>query len=316
MLPVLEVAVDHLNLRSAPVVSAGNVLAVLNRGDRVDSLDGSSGAWCKVAICANGVQSQSGYACSQYLKPAASVTPAAAAALGWVPPPLAPGVAKLLPVNITGLADSRRDSIQARHAALSETQAPRRDAGASPSANVRHLGKIIDFLNVPQSVRYKRTPAATFCNVYAYDYCYLAGVYLPRVWWSSRALGAVLAARPPPPAWGTTVSEMTANALYDWLTDWGPELGWSRCSDLSDLQAAANGGGVGVICAKRVEPNLPGHITVVAPETDLHRATRTSGSITVPLQSQAGASNYTYFTDPWWQRLASRFRGIGFWRHS
>jgi hypothetical protein len=138
----------------------------------------------------------------------------------------------------------------------------------------------------------------------------------PRVWWSSRALGAVLAARPPSPAWGTTVTEMTANGLYDWLTDWGPELGWSRCSNLPQLQGAANGGGVGVICAKRLQPGLPGHIPVVAPEADVHRAPRVMGTIVVPLQTQAGATNYAYFTDPSWQRPARRFRGSGFWYHS
>jgi hypothetical protein len=34
---------------------------------------------------------------------------------------------------------------------------------------------------VESSARYARTPTQTYCNVYVADYCYLAGVYLPRV---------------------------------------------------------------------------------------------------------------------------------------
>jgi hypothetical protein len=44
--------------------------------------------------------------------------------------------------------------------------------------------------------RYKPIPNATFCNIYAHDYCHLAGVYLPRVWWSAAAIEKLARAKP------------------------------------------------------------------------------------------------------------------------
>lgn len=82
---------------------------------------------------------------------------------------------------------------------------------------------------------------------------------------------------------------------------------------LDELQAAANGGGVGLICAQRRDLAWPGHICAVVPETAEHRAQRRDEVVSSPLQSQAGASNAHYRTAVWWSR--DYFREVGTWVH-
>lgn len=86
--------------------------------------------------------------------------------------------------------------------------------------------------------------------------------------------------------------------------------------DVDELQLAANKGDVCVICARRVNLNESGHITVVLPEKDGHTALRTpqTNKVRIPLQSQAGRYNRMYFNDQkWW--MNSHYQSFGFWRH-
>ncbi len=105
------------------------------------------------------------------------------------------------------------------------------------------------------------------------------------------------------------------NSLYNWLVESSAAFGWARTFNIDDVQANANAGAVCLICAQRTDLNRSGHITAVVPETELHQAKRDNGRVTVPLESQAGASNYNYVTKliPWW--TAAQFRRFGFWVH-
>jgi hypothetical protein len=58
--------------------------------------------------------------------------------------------------------------------------------GATPDELRASLGEVIDYIatDKPAHKRYQPRDGLTFCNIYAHDYCFLAGVYLPRVWWT------------------------------------------------------------------------------------------------------------------------------------
>jgi hypothetical protein len=206
----------------------------------------------------------------------------------------------------------RRDSVSARAYLLNEPGAPRRTA-ADPAV----LAEIVRFLDVENSARYQPTDSATFCNVYAHDYCALAGVYLPRVWWLPTALAALAAGHNVAPRYGDTVAEWNANALLDWLRDFGPQFGWSMVATVDELQAAANGGQVAVICAKRRKVSASGHIACVVPEQAPPLvARRDPNGIRLPLQSQAGRQNFCFSCGHgrWWE--GEQFAAHGFWIHA
>lgn len=64
-------------------------------------------------------------------------------------------------------------------------------SAAGAAAKCADLRAIGDWLAVEESKRYLSGEGKTYCNVYAADYCYLAGVYLPRVWCNPKALAAI-----------------------------------------------------------------------------------------------------------------------------
>jgi len=293
------VSATSLNLRSEPKVLVSNRIAVLPHGHLVDKLADGPAGWWKVRTRLNGT-TVDGFASSQHL---AARTTAVAPATGIRPVHLAEHRA-----NVT------RDTIAGRAFPLGEADAPRRDSTA-PATRVQQLHAIVKYLDVERSVRYLRTPESTYCNIYACDYCYLAGVYLPRVWWTPRALTQLGAGAALAPKYGDTVRELNANALYEWLEDFGAEFGWHRTTELDDVQAAANAGGIGIICAQRKDLNRSGHICVVVPERPPSTARRAEGRVHLPLQSQAGASNFCYScgTTRWW--TGNQFRNFGFWVH-
>jgi len=207
---------------------------------------------------------------------------------------------------------AKRSLTTGRAFALAELDQPTRTVGTA-----EELTGIVRYLNVEVSARYARTPVTTFCNIYACDYCYLAGVYLPRVWWTERALKEIAAGRALPVKYAETVAELNANSLYAWLRDFGPSFGWIRATSLEQLQAAANAGQVSVICAQRKQLDKPGHIAAVVPEAaPLFVAERNGTQIRLPLQSQAGARNFCFSCVPgkWWE--GAQFQAYGFWIHS
>jgi hypothetical protein len=205
---------------------------------------------------------------------------------------------------------------------LNEPALPVRPRGSRDAAM---LQAIINWLEVDQrdtagnylNLRWSPTGTAgqpgreTYCNIYAYDYAYLAGVDLPRLWWTGAGKAAFLAGSVPihtdargfaftkltTQAYGTWLHELNANALLTWFQTDGPAHGWSPAASADQAQLAANGGQVVVWCGARKVASQPGHITVIVPETSVMKATRdAAGKVLIPLQSQAGAKNFRYHT--------------------
>ena len=292
-----------LNLRSQAKVSPANRLAVLPHGHIVDLVTGATGdAWWRISTVLDGVV-LTGFAASQFL------TPVAAAA----PLPTASGIT---PVHLSENSPSAKRSLTTGRAfPLGEAGRPQRSSG-TPAQRTAEQIAIVRYLDVETSPRYQPGAGSTYCNIYACDYCYLNKVYLPRVWWTSRAIASLSAGVPVAARYADTVNELNANALYDWLRDFGTSFGWTRVSTVDELQQAADQGGVGIICAQRVDLNRSGHIVAVVPEsTPPLLAQRAGGVVSLPLQSQAGARNFCFScgTGKWW--AGSQFRAFGFWTH-
>lgn len=298
----LIVTATSLNLRSEPRVRPGNRVALLAQGQRVTAVGSATDpAWIMVNAEIDG-QTVTGYASRQYL-----------AAPGSEPAPN--GASGLEPVHMRrDDPGARRDRAGKRAFPLAEPGAPKRVQSETPAQRRQSLSQIVDWLDVERSARYAPAGGRTYCNIYAHDYCYLADTYLPRVWWTPRAASDLLQGRVVAPQYDRTIHELNANSLFEWLRQYGDRFGWRRVFDPTELQDCANGGGVGVICAQRVELNQPGHIAVVVPEAGAHAAIRTGDTVTAPLQSQAGSTNRKYQTTTWWNHL--RFRQFGWWVHA
>ena len=208
---------------------------------------------------------------------------------------------------------------------LSEAGAPTRDPAADPAAKAEALRRIALWLRPKAHRRYQRAEPGgrTRCNIYAYDYVTLAGAYLPRVWWDAGALNEINANRTPEVIYRANqknVREMTANDLMRWFRAHSSRYGWREVTDVRALQEHANAGGIGIIVANNRTERLSGHITAVVPENSTDEdgvawsAKRDAGPF-LPLQSQAGADNFTFGCGDaeWWKY---RFmEGHGFFVH-
>lgn len=167
--------------------------------------------------------------------------------------------------------------------------------------------QIIGFLDVEKSPRYKRQGSKTYCNIYAYDFCCYTTAYLPRVYWTDAAFGDILAGKEVAIEYGRTVSELSANKLYDFLVGKGKEYhNWEEVANGAELQHLANEGHVCIISAKRKDLATSGHITVVPPETEQFQMENS-----IPIQSQAGATNFKYKKRQSWY-LGSQYSHYGF----
>ncbi|MDM0013261.1 hypothetical protein QTH87_12530 [Variovorax sp. J22P168] len=310
-----------LRLRSAPAISTppqANVVANLPGGHRVRAVTGKPvKGFLEVETELLGALLH-GFASLKFLAPAPAVprrvalargARAAAAAAPFVPPPAALA-------SRPGNPTRRRDPANAR--SLDEPKQPGR-SGQSAEALRAELGAIVDWLAVdnPAFARYQPRAGLTFCNIYSHDYCHLAGVYLPRVWWTSPSLVAMSHGASLSPLIGDTVVEMRANDLFRWLRDYGQAFGWRQTGTLTKLQQAANQGGIGLIVARRREDGRSGHIVAVVPETETAAARRdAAGEVPAPLQSQAGARNFARGTGKanWWN--GEEFAESAFWIHA
>lgn len=292
------VTASLLNLRSSPALAEGNVLTVLKHQEIVDVMDTSNPSFYKVS-CLKRNPVITGYASVSYLKPADNL--------------VLDNIKYLEPVNLNPNASSRRDNHGAWQYPLSELDMPKIDQQASVNERINAMHSIVRYLQVDQSARYKRD-VHTYCNIYAYDYCYLTGAFLPRVWWTSKSLIALKAGGTVNPVYNVTVREINANSLFSWLEDWGYDYHWTRTYDLDELQTMVNEGKIGVICAANINPEVSGHICCVIPEKEGYNATRSSGRVVCPLLSQAGGMNFQYYNNNnWWVKSSSRFREYGFW---
>ena len=168
----------------------------------------------------------------------------------------------------------------------------------------KSLHRLIRKLDVTHSARYQRTPEDTYCNVYSFDYCFHANVYLPTVWWTDESIEKLERGEDLTPVFNDTVVPCYSNALHDWFLKWGECYGWKRMHSFTEIQQLVNTeGGVGIICAQRKTLGLSGHIVPIVPETGSKKAFRIKDEVIYPLQSQAGKHNYTYFSQKrrdWW----------------
>jgi hypothetical protein len=289
----------QLNLRSG--VAPAPVLAVLPANAVVEKLGAvaSDPNWWQVRATLSGANVV-GFAHSAYLTAHAGAKPA----------PIT--VVKLPQCHLNASGHKRTDSTG--HAfPLDETGMPTRTAKTAAETLT-----IINWLEPDKTshARYQAGGGKTFCNIYAYDFCQRMGAFLPRVWWTSKAIVSFAKGIPVPVAYASTVSELNANALHNWFEDFGPDFGWTRVFDADALQAAANAGQVAIIVARRVDLNRSGHILAVVPETATLKAALKAGKVVRPVQSQAGSVNFTakVTATQWW--LDTKFRSFGFWIHA
>jgi len=291
-----------LNLRSEPRVSPDTRLSVLTQGHIVAkiSVATTNEKWWLVATSFRGNELK-GFVAHRFLAPVSEV----------IEPP---GQNKIVPVHMQeNRPEITRNRDGGRAFPLGEPNRPIRQE-ITTSEKAAELTKIIEWLAVKKNKRYKRKPSATYCNIYAYDYCYLAGVYLPRVWWKSSAIAKLAVGKVVIPKYGVTILELNANSLHDWLDEFGEKFGWESIFNLTEIQTSANAGEVVVICAQRRNLNYSGHICLVVPETENHNAEWKNGKVVKLLQSQAGSKNFRYTTlDRWW--ASSKYRNFGFWKH-
>jgi hypothetical protein len=201
---------------------------------------------------------------------------------------------------------------------LNEADQPHRTA-TTPEGLRRELAAIIDYLAVDKAshARYQPRPGVTFCNIYAHDYCHLAGAFLPRVWWTPDAIERLARGETVEPRLGSTIDEQRANDLFRWLRAFGPRFGWRQTGTLTTLQAEVDLGALGLIVARRKIDGKSGHIVMIVPETHDEQARRDgSGDVIAPLQSQAGAKNFRYSTSTlnWWK--SEQFADSAFWLHA
>ncbi len=195
---------------------------------------------------------------------------------------------------------------------------PTRNGSTSASA---FLTQIVDWIDVGNTnhkrylgPNYKGKPA-TWCNIFANDYAYLAGVYLPHFFWRKLPSSPAEAATQKDTKY---LTELDANSLYEWFGKYGAIFGWQEITppgnDYTAVQNTANQGNVVFVSIKR--PAIAGHIAAIVPETSSQKALRnSSGQVTNPLLSQAGShtKNKTYSTAKWWVPKGGQFR---IWAHA
>ncbi|KFF15051.1 hypothetical protein [Flavobacterium hydatis] len=210
---------------------------------------------------------------------------------------------KIIKADLLPNPESRLDSMEMKETPLYDSSIPYRNL-TNAATKKESIAQLIDKLDVEKNTRYQRTVEDTYCNVYSYDYCYFSKVYLPTVWWTDEALEKILDGQEVEAIFEETVERIYSSAIHDWFLQWGASFGWERMFTAEEIQNKVNtNGGIGMICAKRREKGLSGHIVPVVPETDLHKAYRENDVVVYPLQSQAGKLNYNYFSEvrkDWW----------------
>jgi hypothetical protein len=294
-----------LRLRSAPKPGrplTRNVVGELPDGHPVRAVSGTErSGFVEVETSLNGAHLR-GFAAVKHLAAAPTVTEIPLAVPAAMPPTT--GLVAVIMPRKAGTVTKRTAAATAH--SLNEPNQPGPRRGATAADLRTELAEIIDHLAVDKAShkRYQPTQNATFCNIYAHDYCHLAGVYLPRVWWTPKAIEKLTAGQTVQPLIGDTIQEMRANDLFRWLRDFGLRFGWRQTGTLDKLQQAANAGGIGVIVARRKIEGRSGHIVIIPPETEQHQAKRNAqGLVVKPLQSQAGSTNFRYDLGKpdWWK---------------
>ncbi len=306
-----------LDLRSEPKISTpptANLIGSLPAGHAVQAVTGKVvKGFLEVRTSLAGAHLQ-GFAPSKSLEAAPTATEVLVTTPATTPP--TSGIVAVYMPRKSGVITRR--TAAAGPYSLNEPNQPTR-SGTTADELRAELATIINWLAVdnPAYKRYQPTNKSTFCNVYAHDYCFLAGIYLPRVWWTPRAIEDLAQGQTVEPLYDSTIEEERANDLFRWLRDFGDRFGWRQTGTLSKLQQEVNQGALGLIVARRKQDGLSGHIVAIVPETNDQRARRNAnGEVIAPLQSQAGSVNFRYGTGRlnWWK--GDQFADSGFWLHS
>ena len=313
-----RVSASALNLRSRPKVASTTRIGTLAQGTEVLKIaDAEVAGWVKVRVVHLG-RVVEGFVAGRHLE-AVAVPAHGALARGVQARAAATTPAVTIPA--VHLDEDRREiqrGLEGRRAhPLGEKGRPQ-VRGRRPGTRARQLVEIVEYLDCenPDHQRYQRQGRVTFSNVYVYDYCYLAGSYLPRVWWTAESVRQIAGGARVAPEYGTSVRELTTNDLYDWLADHGADHGWESTTHLDVLQAAANIGETCLIVAQRRARDFPGRIAAVVPEHGDQRAVRDRrDEVLRPLQSLAWHTNHRFTNrrSAWWQN--PRYDAFSFWRH-
>ena len=316
----VKVASDPLNLRGEAKVPRdnprSNIKATLPNGHLVSWLSGkNTDDWMEVETNLMGAYFK-GFAASKFLQLVKDNTVVIPVATPATTNPANGIIAVHMPRSAGSIT---KRAATANAFSLNEPGQPVRGMLADPAALKQSLLSIVNWLDVEKisHKRYQPAKGSTFCNIYAHDYCHLAGVYLPRVWWTQSAIAKLARNENVAPLLGNTIEEIRANNLLRWLKDFGEIFGWRQTGDITKLQNAANVGGVALIIARRIAEGRSGHVTMVIPENNLASAKRdANGTVTAPLQSQAGAGNFKMSTGKpgWW--LGAQFAEHSFWIHA
>lgn len=317
--PVAGFAASHrvsppkLNLRRTPEVSPTNLIASLAQGTPVEALaNAQAQGWVEVRVRLNGVLRQ-GFVSAQFLEPlprarGRAFVPSEAALVSVAVPP-------------AYLPRERRDVTRAHAGArafpLGEAGRPKLTA-KTPEARAKQLLDMIAWLDCEDAhhLRYRARSGAGDALTYAADYAYLAGVYLPQVWWTSAALTQMAQGQTVEANYDGSVRELGVNALYDWFNDQGTGFGWHPEIDPISVQEAANAGEVCLIVTRNRDPNRPGQVSLVVPEHPGCMARRdASGDVLRPVESRASGKNRRFVVPrgAWW--LGSQYDSYAFWRH-
>lgn len=302
------VKVTGSNVREEPNSSSGvNIVARLRAGDRCEHFPGDldNTKWMRIRMDIDDTE-MIGYIARSLLREETGLT--------TIPDEADELVAVHMPQNREHVD---RDNKQGRAFPIGEPNRPFRNR-ESIATKAESLHQIVDWLDVEKSDRYAPNSSQTFCNIYAYDYVFLAGAYIPRVWWKSSAIADLVRGMTVKIIYGVSVKEMNVNSIHYWFEEYGGIFGWKRKFDVNEVQEDANNGKICVITAQQVNLNRSGHIVAIVPETDTLKADRyDNGKVKYPVQSQAGRTNRKYFTHvnngKWWTRVD--YRDFGFWVH-
>ncbi len=283
---------DWLNLRTTPNVSSENRITIIPKGQEVTILS-ETGKWSKVEVQINS-EILIGYCATRFLSNNIEVPTTHSNTIGAVH-------------RKENRNSSTINSREHWSFPIGDANRPTRKT-TSVEVKINSIYEILKYLDVETSQRYEPRKY-TYCNIYAHDYCYLNDIYLPRVWWTQKAIQSLTKGNTVEVAYGKTIHELNANSLYLWLIEYGPQFGWKRVHDIKTLQEKANQGAICVISARNKQSNRSGHISCVIPELNEHKAL-VKNNLFYPLMSQAGRNNKYLFNSRWWS--SSRFSHFGF----
>ena len=281
-----RVATSSANLRDLPSANDNStILAQIPFRLAFKLVDKISADWWKVRLLNT---DKEGFVCSHEIEPIDET------------------LQKVADIEIPNFEPSSKGTLDNKvdtYKPLGDPAIPFRDL-TSVTSKKTTINAIIEKLNVEKSFRFQKDEVDTYCNIYTFDFCFFAKVYIPRLRWTDKAIALLEKGNEVPLVFDDTIRPFYSNYIYDWFEQSSGIFGWEKIDDVDALQTKVNeNGGVGIIAAKRFILNKSGHVVVVVPETETQKAFRVNGKVLCPLQSQAGMNNYNYFSKirgAWW----------------